>query len=169
MRYPTLTVLALTALGVACRGTDRADDTVVVMQESTVTNDSSAIGRASYAPALGINLAGMSRTTGGVYYRDLVEGSGNRVDSGSTVAIFYTGNLTDGRQFDANQPPRDPYSFRVKNGEVIPGFDEAVMGMRRGGRRQVIIPSELGYGASGIGPIPPNAILVFTIEVADIR
>jgi FKBP-type peptidyl-prolyl cis-trans isomerase len=170
-RHP-VALLALALLLAACRGEragDTASDTTSTPAASSVINDTSAKARATYAPALNVDLAAMRQTPGGVLYRDLVTGTGAEVDSGTTVGIYYTGNLTDGRQFDANQPPRPPYSFSVKTGDVIPGFDEGVMGMRRGGRRQVIIPPELGYGAQGIGPIPPNAILVFTIEVAEVR
>lgn len=158
-------------VGPACSGRDAgraASDTTSTTPAASPVTDTT-ISRATFAPALNIDLATMTRSPRGVYYKDLAPGRGEAVDSGSTVSIHYAGNLVDGRPFDANQAPRPPFTFTVKNEEVIPGFDEGVMGMRAGGRRQVIIPSELGYGAAGIGPIPPHAILVFTIEVVEVR
>lgn len=150
-------------------GRAASDTTSTTPAATSVTTNDSMISRATFAPALSIDLGTMTRSPRGVFYKDLATGTGAAVDSGSTVSIHYAGNLVDGTPFDANQAPRPPFSFTVRTGEVIPGFDEGVMGMRAGGRRQVIIPSELGYGAAGIGPIPPHAILVFTIEVVDIR
>lgn len=127
------------------------------------------VTRAQYAAALNVDLATMQRTSGGAWFKDLTVGTGATVDSGTTVSIHYVGHLPNGTQFDANQPPSQPYTFVAGVGQVIDGFDEAVDGMKAGGRRQVVIPPELGYGAQGVGPIPPNAILVFTIEVVSAR
>jgi peptidylprolyl isomerase len=85
------------------------------------------------------------------------------------VAIHYVGRLADGKQFDANRPADQPFVFRIDAGEVVPGFDEGVSGMRVGGRRQVIIPPALGYGARDNGPIPANSILVFTIDLVRVQ
>ena len=128
--------------------------------------DLAAIG---FAPALAVDLAAMSRTPGGVRYRDLTPCTGEPVAAGTLVAIHYAGNLPDGTPFDANGPADPPYEFRLGAGEVVAGFDEAVTGMRVGGKRQVVIPPALGYGAQGNGPIPANAVLVFTIELVSAR
>jgi peptidylprolyl isomerase len=107
----------------------------------------------------------MRRTPRGAWIRDLTVGAGAEVASGTQVAIHYVGTLPDGTQFDANGPADQPFVFRTGAGEVVPGFDEGVLGMKVGGRRQVIIPPALGYGAQGNGPVPGNAILVFTIDL----
>jgi FKBP-type peptidyl-prolyl cis-trans isomerase len=123
----------------------------------------------TYAPALGVEPATMSRTPRGVLYRDLVPGTGEPVGAGKLVAIHYAGSLPDGTPFDANGPSDPPYEFRLGAGDVVPGFDEAVTGMKVGGKRQVVIPPALGYGAQANGPIPANSVLVFTIDLVSAR
>jgi len=123
----------------------------------------------TYAPALGVEPAAMSRTPRGVLYRDLTPGTGEPVGAGKLVAIHYVGTLPDGTQFDANGPSDPPYEFPLGAGKVVPGFEEAVTGMRVGGKRQVVIPPALGYGAQANGPIPANSVLVFTIDLVSAR
>jgi len=123
----------------------------------------------TYAPALGVEPATMSRTPRGVLYRDVVPGSGEPVGAGKLVAIHYAGSLPDGTPFDANGPSDPPYEFRLGAAEVVPGFDEGVTGMKVGGKRQVVIPPALGYGAQANGPIPANSVLVFTIDLVSAR
>lgn len=124
-----------------------------------------AIETTTFAPSLGVDLSAMTRTATGLYYRDLTVGTGPEVRPGQTVAVRYAGSLPNGRQFDATGPGDAPFTFVAGAGEVIGGWDEGVPGMRVGGRRQLVLPPDLGYGARGAGPIPPNAILVFTVEV----
>ena len=128
-----------------------------------------AIDSTTFAPALQVDLSQATKTGSGLYYRDLVVGSGPEVEAGQTVAVHYAGFLTDGTSFDANQPGKEPFTFQPGTGQVIAGWDEGVVGMRVGGKRQLILPPDLGYGARGIGPIPGNAILVFTVDVVAIR
>ena len=127
------------------------------------------IGSTSFAPVLGIELGSMTKTPAGIYIRDLSPGIGEPVGPGQQVAIHYQGNLADGQPFDANGPTDPPYVFQLGAAEVVPGFEEGVRGMRVGGRRQVIIPPALGYGAQANGPIPANSILVFTIELVSAK
>ena len=127
------------------------------------------IRQTTFAPALGVDLAAMQQTPRGVWIRDLTVGTGDSAVAGRQVAIHYTGTFTDGKQFDANGPADAPFEFRLAAGEVVPGFDEGVAGMRVGGRRQVVIPPSLGYGAQANGPIPANSILVFVIELVSVR
>ena len=101
----------------------------------------------------------------GLQFRDLVVGHGAMVSAGNHVSVHYIGQLLNGQQFDANLPGSEPLVFQIGAHRVIPGWEEGVNGMRVGGRRQLIIPPALGYGSHGTGPIPPNATLVFTIEV----
>ncbi len=122
-----------------------------------------------FAPELMIELSAMTKTVSGLYFRDHVVGRGSPVGVGQTVAVRYRGQLVDGTQFDATGPGADPIVFRLGAARVIGGWDEGIAGMRVGGRRQLVVPPALGYGARGSGPIPPNAILVFTIELVGTR
>jgi len=126
--------------------------------------DDPDIATTTFAPSLGVDLSAMTVTGTGLYWRDLTVGSGTTATIGRQVGVIYTGWLVNGTQFDSNVG-RALLSFRVGLGEVVPGFDEGVRGMAVGGERQLIIPPSLGYGRSGSGPIPPNAILVFRVQL----
>lgn len=109
-------------------------------------------------------------TDSGLQYVDLVEGDGASPEKGQTVVVHYTGTLEDGSKFDSSRDRNQPFSFKIGVGQVIKGWDEGVGTMKVGGRRKLIIPSELGYGSSGAGGvIPPNATLIFDVELLDIR
>ncbi|VXC16178.1 FKBP-type peptidyl-prolyl cis-trans isomerase [Massilia sp. 9I] len=106
---------------------------------------------------------------------DTVIGTGQEAVAGSTAVVNYTGWLYEpkaeaqhGAQFDSSVG-REPFSFQVAGGQVIPGWDEGVQGMKVGGKRTLIVPADKGYGASGAGPIPPNATLIFDIELLEVR
>lgn len=109
-------------------------------------------------------------TASGLRYTDIKPGAGETVcGRGQTVIVHYTGWLEDETKFDSSRDRNDPFSFPVDCGYVIPGWDEGVKGMRVGGIRRLVIPPELGYGARGAGGvIPPNATLVFEIELLEI-
>jgi peptidylprolyl isomerase len=118
----------------------------------------------------GKSAAGMITTPSGLQYEELVPGSGNSPQPGKMVTVHYTGWLTDGRKFDSSVDRNEPFTFRIGAGEVIPGWDEGVMTMKIGGKRKLVIPAALGYGAAGAGGvIPPNATLVFEVILLDIR
>jgi len=129
------------------------------------TNSTASIEATSFAPALGVDLAASTKTAAGLYYRDLVVGSGAVVSTGQQISVHYSGWLANGTQFDSNGAGQTPYSFHLGTGAVIQGWDLGVPGMNVGGRRQLIIPPGLGYGANDYGPIPGNSILVFSVEV----
>jgi peptidylprolyl isomerase len=124
-----------------------------------------AIESATFAPALGVDLAASTKGPSGLYYRDLVVGTGAVVTKGQVLSMRYTGWLPDGTRFDGNEPNDPLLSFVLGATGIIEGWNVGIEGMHVGGRRQLIIPSELGYGPSGNGPIPPNAIMVFNVEV----
>ena len=97
---------------------------------------------------------------------EIAEVEGPEAQMGNTVWIHYVGTFPEGEQFDSSRDRNQPLSFRLGSGQVIQGFDMAVIGMKVGQRRKVTIPSNLGYGAAGAGGvIPPNATLVFDLEL----
>lgn len=154
MRVARLIAAILPLAFVACLGgSESTQPTPIVPIEST-----------TFAPSLNVNLAASTKTASGLYYRDIIVGGGATFMSGRSVGVFYAGSLASGSQFDARQAPLTPFPFTLGAGQVIRGWDEGLVGMKIGGKRQLIIPPALGYGATGSGPIPPNAVLVFTVD-----
>lgn len=152
-RAPALAIISLSILTASCLG-EAAGPVAAVPIDQT-----------SFASSLGVNLAASTRTANGAYYRDLAVGTGAAVASGQTLAMRYTGWLSSGQEFDSNANSATPFSFRLGAGQVIPGWDETIPGMHVGGRRQLIIPASLAYGPGGVGSIPGNAVIVFSVEV----
>jgi FKBP-type peptidyl-prolyl cis-trans isomerase FkpA len=115
----------------------------------------------------------MSTTTtnSGLQYEDTVVGNGAEAKAGQHVTVHYTGWLrnddgTQGAKFDSSKDRNDPFQFALGAGQVIRGWDEGVQGMKVGGARRLVIPASLGYGARGAcGVIPPNATLIFDVEL----
>lgn len=109
-------------------------------------------------------------TATGLIIEDLDVGSGAEATAGQQVTVHYTGWLTNGTKFDSSKDRDDPFSFPLGMRHVIAGWDEGVQGMKIGGRRKLTIPPQLGYGARGAGGvIPPNATLVFEVELLGLR
>ncbi|NCN58808.1 peptidylprolyl isomerase [Candidatus Roizmanbacteria bacterium CG22_combo_CG10-13_8_21_14_all_38_20] len=96
---------------------------------------------------------------------DIVVGSGAEATSGATISVHYTGRLLNGTKFDSSLDRGAPFSFTLGVGQVIPGWDQGVQGMKVGGTRKLTIPSDLAYGETGQGPIPPNSPLLFEVEL----
>ena len=112
----------------------------------------------------------MVTTNSGLKYEDLQEGTGTEAKAGNTVHVHYTGWLTDGTKFDSSRDRGQPFNFPLGAGRVIKGWDEGVAGMKIGGKRKLIIPPDLAYGARGVpGAIPPNAELTFDVELLDVK
>ncbi len=108
-------------------------------------------------------------TASGLQYKDITEGTGDSPKRGDNVKVHYTGTLTDGSKFDSSRDRDQPFVFPIGLGRVIKGWDEGVGTMKVGGRRELKIPPELGYGARGAGGvIPPNATLIFDVELLGI-
>jgi FKBP-type peptidyl-prolyl cis-trans isomerase len=108
-------------------------------------------------------------TASGLQYWDIVVGTGTTAVAGNLVSVHYTGWLTSGEKFDSSVDRGQPFSFPLGAGQVIKGWDEGVAGMKVGGKRQLRIPPELGYGAGGAGGvIPGNATLIFDVELLNV-
>ncbi len=109
-------------------------------------------------------------TASGLKYIDYNEGTGASPSKGKLVSVHYTGTLENGKKFDSSVDRNEPFQFQIGTGQVIAGWDEGVMSMKIGGKRKLIIPAELGYGARGAGGvIPPNATILFDVELLDIK
>lgn len=111
------------------------------------------------------------KTDSGLQYQDLKAGTGDEAKKGHTVEVHYTGWLAkDKKKFDSSHDRGDPFSFTLGAGMVIKGWDEGVAGMKVGGKRKLIIPAKLGYGARGAaGVIPPDAELIFEVELLKVK
>jgi FKBP-type peptidyl-prolyl cis-trans isomerase FkpA len=162
----TMMLAAAVAMAAACGG-ERDTDRAAAGTDPPVASSEVA---AEYAPELNVDPTEMTRLGSGLYIRDLEAGEGEPLETGQTALVHYTGWLPDGTLFDSSrQPERMPYDLVVGRGEVIAGWDQGLPGMRVGGRRQLVIPPSLGYGTEGRNVIPPNATLVFEVELIEIR
>jgi peptidylprolyl isomerase len=109
-------------------------------------------------------------TESGLRYEDITVGTGQSPQSGQDVTVHYTGTLVDGTKFDSSLDRGQPFTFKIGVGQVIKGWDEGVMTMKVGGKRKLVIPPQLGYGARRMGDkIPPNSTLVFEIELISVK
>ena len=142
--------VALTAAIIAC-GSDSPTQVPPAQDIETVT----------FASSLNINLSTFTKTSYGLYYKDVIVGTGATVAKGDSLFVHYFGYFPTGVLFDSNPLTAEPYRFKVGAGGVIPAWDSAAVGMKIGGRRDIIVPPSLGYGSSGYGSIPANSILVF--------
>lgn len=139
-------------------------------QRETAPSDVKKSGDTAMEKSTGSQSGALIKTSTGLQYEDLVGGSGASPSPGKKVTVHYTGWLTDGSKFDSSVDRNQPFVFQIGAGEVIRGWDEGVMTMKLGGKRKLIIPPALGYGAAGAGGvIPPNATLVFEVILLDIR
>ena len=128
-----------------------------------------SIEQTTFAPALGVNLAASTKTPSGLYIRDVAPGTGATLETGQTVGMRYVGSFANGKVFDSNPAPKPAFSFRLGGGQVIKGWDEGLVGMKVGGKRQLVIPASLAYGPNDYGPIPGNSVLVFDVEALSAR
>ncbi|MEW5922548.1 MAG: FKBP-type peptidyl-prolyl cis-trans isomerase [Candidatus Zixiibacteriota bacterium] len=167
MRLLVLLMSALFIIGmVACAGekTDTEANKETEVQKDTTT----APAKEAVPPATGYaEVAGDTVTTAsGLKYIDIKVGEGKTPASGQNIQVHYTGWLTDGKKFDSSVDRGQPFQFQIGVGRVIKGWDEGVMSMKEGGKRRLIIPPQLAYGERGAGGvIPPNATLVFDVEL----
>jgi len=114
--------------------------------------------------------AGFDKTESGLRYKMIQKGSGKKAEAGKTVSVHYEGSLESGKVFDSSYPRKKPIEFRLGQGQVIEGWDEGIALLQVGDKARFVIPSYLGYGASGAGgAIPPNATLVFDVELMEVK
>ena len=163
-----LALIALTACGERPQNSD-ATTTATTTAAKPDSSPTPTPAVPTFAPALGVNLAAMTKTPSGLAYEDKKVGTGAAATSGKTVSVHYTGWLPDGTKFDSSRDRNEPFDFPLGAGHVIAGWDEGVSGMKVGGRRLLVIPPNLGYGPAGTGPIPPNATLVFDVELLGVH
>lgn len=136
--------------------------------DSTAPNIPSNPAVETYAAALGVTIANMTRRTENLFVQDLVVGTGAEAIAGRVIRVTYTGWLISGSRFDTNVGGA-AFSFTLGAGQVISGWDQGVIGMKVGGKRKLVIGSVLGYGNQGQGSIPPNATLVFDVELLGVQ
>ena len=154
MKTPIFSLIAALTL-VACT----SSETPSVLPASTPS--SAAPASASNAP---------HTTSSGLIIETLAAGSGPTAKSGDKVSVHYTGWLTNGTKFDSSRDRNEPFNFNLGAGQVIPGWDEGVAGMQPGGKRRLTVPAHLAYGPRGAGGvIPPDAVLIFEVELLAIQ
>jgi len=114
--------------------------------------------------------AGFDKTDSGLRYKMIQKGEGKRAEAGKTVAVHYEGSLENGKVFDSSYPRKKPIEFRLGQGQVIEGWDEGIALLQVGDKARFVIPSDLAYGAAGAGGvIPPNATLIFDVELMEVK
>ena len=162
----TALVGALVGLA-ACGGSDEADEASVAESPEPAA---AAPSLPEFAETLNVSLGDMQRSPTGLYVLDVDEGTGLAAKEGHVVTVHYSGWLPTGALFDSSVEGGEPFSFQLGRRDVIAGWEEGVRGMRIGGKRRLVIPPELAYGQRGYpGAIPPNAYLVFDVELLDIK
>jgi len=112
---------------------------------------------------------GFDATESGLRYQFLQKGDGAKAEKGKTVSVHYKGSLTDGTVFDSSYKRNDPIEFTLGIGQVIAGWDEGISLLKVGDKARFVVPSDLAYGSRGGGPIPPNAILIFDVELMGVK
>jgi len=129
-----------------------------------------AAGRKAQDDAMAELTQGFDKTDTGLHYKMIQNGDGAKADKGNTVAVHYKGMLTDGTEFDNSYKRGNPIEFPVGMGQVIPGWDEGIMLLQVGDKARFVIPSDLAYGSAGAGGvIPPDATLVFDVELMNVK
>lgn len=143
---------------------------IAACNSSTAPVDVPVLDCSTLATSLTASASSLTTLPDSLKYRDQTVGTGATVVAGQTLTVRYAGCLTDGTKFGASDASQPSLSFKVGSGQLIKGFDEGVVGMAVGGRRQLVIPASLGYGAAGYPPvIPANATLVFTVDALGVQ
>ena len=171
LRLLITVAIAALVLGLGACGDDDDDSS----DDSATTEASTTAGGGS-ADNTNLKEKPVIETTGdespgALVVDDIVTGKGAEAKTGDKISVQYVGALySDGTEFDASWDRGQPFEFTLGNGEVIPGWDQGIVGMKVGGRRELVIPPDLGYGAAGSPPsIPPDATLVFIVDLLDVK
>ena len=127
------------------------------------------IAGTTFAPDLAVDTTTMTPIRGGGWYRDLQVGSGAEALRGRTIGVYYIGMFPSGREFEVTRAPAAPVQIRLGSGQVIAGWDRGLPGMRVGGQRLLVLPPSLAYGSAGTAVIPPNSVIVFLVELVEVR
>ncbi len=153
-------LLGLAVLLAGCDQAKTTSTTTTTSSTTTTTGNTAMLDEKNATP-----------TPSGLKYIDEVVGTGASPKAGQQVTVHYTGTLTDGSKFDSSRDRNQPFTFVIGRGQVIKGWDEGVLTMKIGGKRHLIIPPDLGYGARGAGGglIPPNATLIFDVELLGVQ
>ncbi len=161
--------LPATLLFAAACGADDDDDTTPTTQPSPpATQAERSPSPAASATTGAITLTNPTTTPSGLKYEDTLVGTGASPRNGQTVTVHYTGTFPDGKQFDSSRG-KQPFSFIIGNGNVIKGWDEGVLTMKVGGKRNLEVPPALGYGSRDYGPIPGGSTLLFEVELLAVQ
>ncbi|MCK5780999.1 MAG: peptidylprolyl isomerase [Flavobacteriales bacterium] len=154
-------------VGAAAESFDAAS---VFAKQDEVKAEKEAKAKAEQAAKLAEHTVGFKQTESGLYHMMIQEGNGVKPNKGQTVSVHYKGTLLDGKVFDSSYNRNQPLEFNVGVGQVIPGWDEGIMLLKVGDKARFVIPSDLAYGAAGAGgAIPPNAALIFDVELMAVK
>lgn len=162
-----LAAAALVALGIAgCANTGSSPKSSPSTSNTAAAPPPAPVQLPTGIPAIPAGAQAPVTTASGLVYQDFVVGAGASPQTGKTVTIHYSGWLTNGTPFDSSRKRGVPYSFPIGTGRVVAGWDEGILSMKVGGQRRLTVPPSLGYGANGRGGvIPPNATMIFDVEL----
>jgi FKBP-type peptidyl-prolyl cis-trans isomerase FkpA len=165
-----LALVALVVLAACSNAPKEAAPTAAQPEQSSVQEATPAATPAEDTQAAPAPAPAKTKDVTKLEIKDLVVGKGAVAKAGMSVTVNYTGWLTDGTKFDSSLDRNEPFTFALGQGQVIRGWDDGVAGMKVGGKRKLTIPPDMGYGAQGAGgSIPPNATLVFEVELLGVK